>query len=120
METAVRETMEEIGMDLRRARCLGRLSDITGARIPVLVSCFVYHVQEVGPFYLNEEVQDAFWISLDYLMDPANHGEKSVRFDGMALFYPGLDLPQPGKPVLWGLTYRLVKDFIELIRSGME
>jgi 8-oxo-dGTP pyrophosphatase MutT (NUDIX family) len=116
-ETAERETMEEIGLDLHKARCLGRLSDISGARIPVLVSCFVYHIQEDGPFDLSDEVQDAFWVSLDYLMDSSNHGEKRVRFDGATLPYPGIDLPQQGKPALWGLTYRLVTDFIELIRT---
>ena len=42
--TAERETVEEIGLDLRPAEYLGRLDDITGATLPVLVSGFVYSV----------------------------------------------------------------------------
>lgn len=113
---AERETLEEVGLDLRNARFLGRLSDIAAARIPVHVSCFVYETAETGPFRLmDEEVQEAFWVSLADLSDPARHGEKVVRFDGQVMVRPGISLPQPGEPVLWGLTYQLVMDFLGLV-----
>jgi 8-oxo-dGTP pyrophosphatase MutT (NUDIX family) len=116
--TAERETWEEVGLDLRHARFLGRLSDIAGARIPVHVSCFVYGVEKVAPLQLmDEEVQDAFWVPLADLMDPARHGEKVVRFDGQVMVRPGISLPRPGGPVLWGLTYQLVMDFLEVVRT---
>jgi 8-oxo-dGTP pyrophosphatase MutT (NUDIX family) len=114
--TAERETLEEVGLDLRHARFLGRLSDIAGARIPVHVSCFVYETAESGPFRLmEEEVEDAFWVPFADLTDPARHGEKVVRFDGQVMMRPGISLPQPGEPVLWGLTYQLVMDFLGLV-----
>jgi 8-oxo-dGTP pyrophosphatase MutT (NUDIX family) len=111
--TAERETLEEIGLDLGHARYLGRLSDIAGARIPVHVSCFVYQAGETGPFRLmSEEVKDAFWVSLEDLQDPSRHGLKTVSFDGQNWMRPGITLPHPGEPVLWGLTYQLVMDFL--------
>ncbi len=114
--TAERETWEEVGIDLGSAHFLGRLSDIAGVRIPVHVSCFVYLVENLGPFCLmSEEVQDAFWVSLADLMDPSRHGEKVVRFDGQTMIRPGVTLPHPGEPVLWGLTYLLVMDFLKLL-----
>jgi 8-oxo-dGTP pyrophosphatase MutT (NUDIX family) len=114
--TAERETWEEVGIDLGKAHFLGRLSDIAGVRIPVHVSCFVYFVENLGPFRLmSEEVQDAFWVSLADLMDPSRHGEKVVRFDGQTMVRPGVTLPHPGDPVLWGLTYLLVMDFLKLL-----
>jgi len=61
---AERETSEEIGLDLRGARYLGRLSDVSGATLPVRVSCFVYGVEESRPFSLNGEVRDAFLVPL--------------------------------------------------------
>jgi 8-oxo-dGTP pyrophosphatase MutT (NUDIX family) len=119
--TAERETWEEVGLDLRRARFLGRLSDIAGARIPVHVSCFVYEVAKTGPLQLmDEEVQDAFWVSLADLTDPSRHGEKVVRFDGQVMVSPGISLPRPGDPVLWGLTYQLVMDFLELVGAKVS
>lgn len=115
--TAERETWEEVGIDLGKARYLGRLSDIAGTRIPVYVSCFIYQLEEVGPFRLmKEEVQEAFWVSLSDLTDPSRYGEKSVRFDGQTIMSPGITLPHPGEPALWGLTYRLVMDFIAMLK----
>lgn len=114
--TAERETLEEVGLDLGRARLLGRLSDIAGVRVPVHLSCFVYETAETGPFRLmDEEVQDAFWAPLADLTDPARHGEKVVRFDGQVMVRPGISLPRPGEPVLWGLTYQLVMDLLGLV-----
>lgn len=114
--TAERETWEEVGIDLRQAHFLGRLSDIAGVRIPVHVSCFVYLVEDIGPFRLmSEEVQDVFWVLLADLMDPSRHGEKVVRFDGQTMIRPGITLPRAGEPVLWGLTHQLVMDFIQLL-----
>jgi len=118
--TAERETREEIGLDLGRERCLGRLSDTVGARIPVHVACFVYRVVETGPFRLmSGEVREAFWVSLGDLTDPARHGDKVVRFDGRQWLRPGISLPHPGEPVLWGLTYQIVMDFLGLLGADL-
>jgi 8-oxo-dGTP pyrophosphatase MutT (NUDIX family) len=115
--TAERETWEEVGIDLGKARYLGRLSDIASIRIPVHVSCFIYQLEEVGPFRLmKEEVQEAFWVPLSDLTDPSRYGEKSVRFDGQTMMSPGITLPHPGEPALWGLTYLLVMDFIAMLK----
>ncbi len=115
--TAERETLEEIGLDLRRARCIGRLSDITGAHLPIRISCFVYSVGLTGPLSFSEEVSDAFWVPLDELFDPARHGEFTVRFDGQTLIRPAIKLSQPDKPLLWGITYRLVMQFRDILRT---
>lgn len=112
---AERETREEIGLDLRCARYLGRLDEIAGATLPVRVTCFVYGaVEEVEP-HLNGEVHDAFWVRLADLVDPGRHVEVPVRFTGKILRRPAIRLPQPGKPVLWGLTYRLVTQFLKIL-----
>jgi 8-oxo-dGTP pyrophosphatase MutT (NUDIX family) len=114
---AERETMEELGLDLGAARYLGRLSDVIGATLPVLVSCFVYGDGTVGSLRPNGEVRDVFWVSLGELFNPLRHGEAPVRFRGEALARPAIHLPQPGKPVLWGLTYRLVMQFLQLLEG---
>lgn len=114
-QSAERETREEIGLDLREGSYLGRLSDIAGAHLPVQVSCFVYRVDNPPPFVLNEEVRDLFWVTLADLRAPARHISAPVRFGGEITERPAIRLPQPGKPVLWGITYRLVMQFLDLL-----
>lgn len=114
--TAERETLEEVGLDLSGARFLGRLSDVHGAHLPVLVSCFVYGIDRVGGgLSLSDEVQEAFWLSIGYLVDPANRGAHMFNFAGDSFQSPCIRLPYPDKPVLWGLTHRLVMEFLRII-----
>jgi 8-oxo-dGTP pyrophosphatase MutT (NUDIX family) len=114
---AERETMEEVGLDLSAALYLGRLSDIAGAFRPIRVSCFVYGMRRVGTLRPNDEVQDAFWVSLAELLDSSCHVEATVCFAGRTLTTPAIRLPHEGKPVLWGLTYRLVMQLLAFFRD---
>lgn len=112
---AQREAREEIGIDLAEARYLGCLAEITGATLPVRVTCFVYALDQTPDLSLNREVQDAFWVSLADLRDMNRHVLASVRIKGNLVPHPAIMLPVPGKPPLWGLTYRLVQHFVALL-----
>jgi 8-oxo-dGTP pyrophosphatase MutT (NUDIX family) len=114
---AERETQEEIGLDLAAERYLGRMSDIIGANLPVRVSCFAYGIvtADVQPI-MNPEVRDVFWVRLSDILRPDLHQTATVGFSGTSLKVPAIVMPQSGKPVLWGLTYRLVMQFLEIIR----
>lgn len=116
--TAERETREEVGLDLSRGRFLGRLSDVVGAHLPIKVSCFVYGIEGTETLSPDDEVHDVFWVPLAVLRDPARHVNAKVRFDGAGFERPAILLPAKGKPVLWGLTYRLVMEFLEMTGKG--
>lgn len=107
-QAAERETREELGLDLTRARLFGCLGEIVGAHLPVLVSCFVYQVPPNLALRPNRELQGAYWVSLATLFDPARHLMATVRFRGEELLRPAIRLPLPGRDILWGITYRLV------------
>lgn len=115
---AIRETLEEIGIDLKEGRYLGRLSDIVGVNLPVRVSCCLFGVDRLQfcPV-LNEEVRDLFWVTLSDLRDPARHLPSSVAFDDRRFEVPAIRLPVDDKPVLWGITYRLVMQFLGLLEN---
>jgi 8-oxo-dGTP pyrophosphatase MutT (NUDIX family) len=116
---AERETLEEVGIDLRQAACLGPLAEITGLTLPVRVSGYVYFLADECELALNaEEVSAAFWVALDLLTAPERRLLTTVFFDGGAHDVPAIRLPYPNTPVLWGLTYRLVMEFIELCRKA--
>lgn len=115
-QTARRETLEEIGIDLEEGCFLGRLSDIVGTNLPVWVSCCVYGMeQRISDPVLSDEVSDAFWIRLSDVRDTRRHHLAPVAFDDKNFEIPAIRLPGEGKPVLWGLTYRLVMQFLELL-----
>ena len=117
--TAERETMEEVGIDLGRAVYLGRLSDVVGANLPVRVACFVYGLTEQVQPELSYEVHDAFWYSMRELWEPQRQVAATVHFDGRPLEAPAIQL-HPHRPVLWGITYRLVSQFRQIVESGQE
>jgi 8-oxo-dGTP pyrophosphatase MutT (NUDIX family) len=115
---AERETLEEIGFDLQQACYLGRLDDLAGAHLPVVISCFVYETGQTDTFSLNEEVAEAFWIPLRTLADPRRHRLTTVFFRGERLQRPAIDLRGPDRTVLWGITYRLICQFLQIL--GLE
>lgn len=111
---AERETLEEIGIDLQQEEFLGRIDDIAGAHLPVIVSCFSYHVAASTPLFPNREINETFWVPLADLADPHRQRLHYVMFRGEQLERPAIDLLGPGRTVLWGITYRLVSHFMQL------
>lgn len=109
--TAERETREELALDLTAADYLGRLDDLYGATLPILVSCFVYAAPHRPHLVPNHEVEATFWIPLDRLCDPSRHRLDSFDYRGRPTTQPVADLLGPGAPLLWGITYRLLRNF---------
>lgn len=113
--TAERESLEELSLDLRQGEYLGRLDDIVGAHLPVQVACFVFAVTNPPQFCLNREVARAFWLPLADLLEPNRHREIEVEFGGERFHRPAIELPEAGGPVLWGITYRLLSQFLDAL-----
>jgi len=115
-EAAEREAREELGLYLAGAEYLGRLDDLPAAHLPVVVSCFVYGLWGRPALTLNRaEVADAFWFPLADLIDPGRRREETFPFQGEAFTYPAIGVLDPGRPLLWGITYRLVARFLEVM-----
>ena len=112
---AERETREEVGLDLGKAEYLGRLDDVTGATLPILVSGFVYNVETRDQLHPNHEVKDAFWVQLNVLTDAGRHRERSFRIDNAERRFSTIDLPGSRQRVLWGISYRLVSQLLALL-----
>lgn len=110
---AERETREEVGLDLGYGTYLGQLDEITGSTIPLCVACHVYRVGRIPDLDLNEEVADAFAVSLPELADRDRWLEAEFEIKGVRRSYPAIDLGLGGKPLLWGLTYRFVIQILE-------
>lgn len=113
---AERETREEIGLDLTQNSYLGQLDDILGAYLPVQVSSFVYALNVEPPtFRCNHEVGDLFFFPLAELANPNRRLEATIDWNAKVCHTPALDLLGPNRPLLWGITYRLVRQLLERI-----
>jgi 8-oxo-dGTP pyrophosphatase MutT (NUDIX family) len=113
--TAERETQEELALDLGAADYFGRLDDLYGATLPILVSCFVYADARRPLPVPNHEVEATFWIPLERLCDPTRHRLDSFDYRGRPTTQPVADLLGPGAPLLWGITYRLLRNFFGML-----
>jgi 8-oxo-dGTP pyrophosphatase MutT (NUDIX family) len=113
--TAMRETLEETGIDLSGAERLGVLDDLY-PRIPtlppVLVRPFVFAVSSPPLLAASEEVELAFWASLDRLVAPGVRRDVRFHVRGVERVFPAYDL---GDEVIWGMTERILTPFLELI-----
>lgn len=101
VETALRETREEIGLAEDFIEVVGLLDDYetgTGFRITPVVS----FVSQGFTLNLDSfEVADAFEVPLDYLFDPANQQQRSRDFHGRRRHYYVFEY---GDRVVWGAT----------------
>jgi 8-oxo-dGTP pyrophosphatase MutT (NUDIX family) len=106
--TALRETWEEIGLDLTDAQSLGQLDDLDGRRRQIVVSAHGYWLDGPRPALVtNHEVADTLWIPLTELCNP----EAFISYDYPDLAgqtFPGIKIH--GDRVIWGLTLRILVD----------
>ena len=114
-ETAVRETAEEIGIDLRRAaERLGALDEVRAmARLrPVSLTImpFVFRLTEDAEPRLGDEVRSVHWIPLDDLLAAERRSVMEYVHEGETLQFPCLRVEDL---VIWGLTYRMFMGFRE-------
>jgi 8-oxo-dGTP pyrophosphatase MutT (NUDIX family) len=114
LETAVRETQEEIGLALdERGIHLGRLEEVRpkSPRLPRLsVTPHVFGVPADSRAHVaSPEVDAVHWVSLDHLRAPKTRGEIEIQLPGGARTFPALHVADD---VVWGLTYRILEDFL--------
>ena len=115
LDTAVRETEEEIGVDLSVGQLLGQLDDLTGRRSHhLVVSCFVFMMSSVGPFRQNHEVADVFTLPISRLLETKRQTE--VQYEAwQGQVFPAIRLSDHEEPIVWGLTYRFLENFFSLL-----
>ena len=116
LTTAIRETLEEIGVDLSRAERLGVLDDLyprTPVLPPVVVRPFVFALTAQPTIIESSEVQSAFWVSFHSLQAPGTRTAMSVDRPGI----PHQVLPAyaVGKHTIWGMSERILTPLISLV-----
>lgn len=119
-EAAMRETLEEVGLDLGRESYLGALDHQwalpRGHRRDMVVAPHVFEIEGDPCFELNYEVDEAVWAPLEPLALNSVHETETLPIDGTPKVFNGYRLA--GGHFVWGLTYRMLKDFFRALDSG--
>lgn len=114
--TAIRETREEVGIDLARAgEILGALDELrprTPHLPPIIVRPYVAVVHEAVDLRPNREVAEARWVSLDALLAPSARVRTEVSVRGMTFHVEAF---QHEEFIVWGMTERILTGFAELL-----
>ncbi|MDQ3555565.1 MAG: CoA pyrophosphatase [Gemmatimonadota bacterium] len=110
--TAVRETHEELGIDLAAGGVpLGALDPVEprGSSSGLLVAPFVWAVPPATPLRPNAEVALAFWVPLAELASRGAAAEYLHLASGRR--FPALAC---GGQLVWGMTHRVVTELLRI------
>jgi 8-oxo-dGTP pyrophosphatase MutT (NUDIX family) len=115
VKTALRETFEEVGIEENKIEILGRFHDyvsITGYRVTPFAG-FIHGAFTTKP--QTREVAEVIQVPLRIFMDASR-----LRIEQRS--YPGVDpvvyFYSYGTHQIWGLTARIIKDFLEALNPG--
>ncbi len=123
METALRETQEEIGIGLKPGMNIGCLDDLVAPpKSPahgLVVSCHAFELERNEQIRPNSEVHDTVWIPIDWMLDRDNF-IKNYRPRDYEGSFPGIRVGRDDDRVIWGLTFRFVQEFLGILQPGFS
>lgn len=111
-DTALRETEEEVGLDRKHVRLVGRL-DTYVTRTGFVVTPVVGMVRP--PFTLKpdaHEVAEVFEVPLSFLLDRRNHQRCSAEFEGKTRFFWAMPF---GRHFIWGATAGMLINLCDIL-----
>jgi 8-oxo-dGTP pyrophosphatase MutT (NUDIX family) len=116
--TALREAREEVSLASERVEILGALPDyLTGTGFRVTPVVGLVH----PPFAVRAdtlEVAEIFEVPLDYLMDPAHHEVRLLRWEGGERRFFAMPYPRHGTGghyFIWGATAGMLRNFYRFL-----
>jgi 8-oxo-dGTP pyrophosphatase MutT (NUDIX family) len=115
LDTALRETEEEIGLARGHIEPLGELTEyvtITGYRVTPVVG-LVRPPFELAPD--DFEVAEIFEVPLSFLLDPANHQRNSVVYEGLRRHYYAMPY---GPYYIWGATAGMLMNLYRFLGAA--
>ncbi|MFI4930247.1 MAG: NUDIX hydrolase [Burkholderiales bacterium] len=122
VDTALRETQEEVGLPRERVQVLGPLNTYSTVSSYV-VTPIVALVQPPFQLALDDfEVAEAFEVPLQFLMTPAHHHRHAAEFGGvrrqfLSMPWQGVDAQgQPREYFIWGATAAMLRNLYSFLR----
>jgi len=114
LQTALRETEEEIGLKAEDVEILGELDDINTTSSGYAISPFIALIPHPYQFKINpQEITRMFSVPLSKLMDNTTlkYGYTGHEDQQHASFYY-----EYGEHIIWGVTARILCQFLGLLK----
>jgi 8-oxo-dGTP pyrophosphatase MutT (NUDIX family) len=119
LETALRETEEEIGVERGRVNVIEELPVVDTVTTGFRIQPFLAALRPPPPQWRPQtrEIADVLELRIAELLDPRNQGEEEWRL-------PGWPSPRRirffhvGGHKLWGATYRILRPLVPRLASG--
>lgn len=112
IETAIRETYEEIGLKIHKENIIGCLTPTNTYTTRILIHPFVAVLSEPTLYLIpNEEVEEILEISLEKLV-VSMEVDKERTFGNYQMFKFAID-----NNIIWGATGRILKGLIDVIND---
>lgn len=117
--TIHREVKEEVGIDLAsQGEYLGRMAELQamsrGRLVNMTVTPFIYLISPEAELQPDRaEVQDTIWVPMEFILQDVSESlvhqpiTDDITIEVPALLYGG--------KTIWGMTYRMLREFLELI-----
>jgi 8-oxo-dGTP pyrophosphatase MutT (NUDIX family) len=114
--TVIREVREEIGVDLRELASLGGLDEVIAGGLPIRVTPYVLLSKDELEIKIDEkEIENCIWIPLSFFQDRKNIQLYKINRLGQTLEVQSYKFL--GNQVIWGITFRIIEDFLRKISS---
>ncbi len=111
LHTALRETYEEVGIQSNEIKIVGNLPSMPTVKSNFTVTPYIGLIYSDPKLQLNtHEIDSAFFVPLEYLMDPQNSVLETYQLDGIQYKIKAYHF-QDHK--IWGVTGRILQMFLE-------
>ena len=120
--TAIRETQEEVGLDLRGHEYLGQLDELAatarGQLVGMTITPHVFALSsELPELHPNYEVAELLWGSLGRMFRGEVDATKELSYGGDLRRLPAFDVD--GR-LVWGMTHSMLRSLFALLREREE
>jgi len=116
IETALRETEEELGIHTRHVRILGSITPLYVAASQNIVYPVVGWMASLPPLYPNAyEVAKVLKIPLQTFLNPETQSNYELHYNGQITYAPCY---QVGEDCIWGATAMMLSELLDII-DGM-
>jgi len=118
--TAVRETLEETGLDLAAdGERLGALDEVKalarGRPVDLAIAPFVFRLRRRLDGAPSHEVVSLHWLPLERLLSPGTRSTLQYQYEETLLELPCLRIDGL---VIWGLTYRMFESLVSVLKEN--